>query len=427
MGSGEQSSGRAADRGVRVVIMHQFYIPDVASTGQLLHDLGTDLVKMGFDVEVKSTRPSYGPRETWKPAPLREVKDGVKIQRLVTTRKSKDRIIGRALNSSTYMLQLGTRILFGSRRDTVYMYVMNPPFLGIIGALVSLVRRHRYVLVLQDSYPQLAVWVGKIKKGGVIERVWHWMNKITYRRATQVIVICRASKNLVCGTYGPDEKRVSIVSNWADGDMLKPKPKSQSSFAQKHGLVDPFTVLYSGNLGLYYEYETLLQAAAILSEENFRLVFVGAGGRKAWLAEQIQQRGLKNTLLLPYVPSSELPDSLTACDASLVTIAQGIEGISYPSKLYSALAVGKPILALSEPKSDLRDEVEGEDVGRWFAVGDGVALAEGIRAMMRDTRRNDEQGAKARALFERKYTREVSVARYAEILRLAAAGTGRGS
>ncbi|MBX3358604.1 MAG: glycosyltransferase family 4 protein [Phycisphaeraceae bacterium] len=417
--------GATTGRPPRVVIMHQFYVPDVASTGQLLHDLGSDLVKNGFEVEVISTRPSYGPPETWQPAPLKEIRDGVKVTRMLTTRKSKDRLIGRALNSGTYLAQLFLKMLFTSRRDTVYMYVMNPPFIVGVSAMVSLLRRHRYVLVLQDSYPQLAVWVGKISKGGLIERVWHWMNKVAYRRATETIVICPASKRLVVETYGADPARVHEVSNWADGDQLKSKPKAESRFAMKHNLVDPFVALYSGNLGLYYEYETLLGAAALLKDENFRLVFIGAGGKKAWLGEQIKKRGLTNTMLLPYVPSSELPDSLTACDTSLVTIAKGIEGISYPSKLYSALAVGRPILAISEDGSDLQREVVGEDVGQWHPVGDAAGLAEGIRSMMREKDRMNRQGLKARALFERKYTRQVSVARYAEILELAARNGGK--
>jgi glycosyltransferase involved in cell wall biosynthesis len=401
----------------KVVILNQYYVPDVASTGHLLHELAVDLVKRGFGVKVITSRPSYGPPETWQAAPYREVSEGVEVRRARTTRMSKDWIVGRAINFLTFIVPLQARMLVRARRHDVHLYTTNPPFLGIIGAVVSLVRRHNYVLLLHDAYPQMAVWVGTIAPGGLIDRFWHAMNKLTYRRANQTIVLCQAAKKLVCDTYKVDPARVHVVPNWADGELLSPRPKAQSAFAREHGLVEPFTLLYSGNLGLYYEFETVLGAAERLMGENFRLVFVGSGGRRPWLAEQIARRKLTNTLLLPYVPFERLNESLNSCDASLVTIAKGIEGISFPSKLYSSLAVGKPIVALSEERSELKELVQQRDVGRWFALGDADGLAQGLRAMMADVQGRARQAANARRLFESRYTVDASVARYADVLR----------
>ncbi|MBS0190849.1 MAG: glycosyltransferase family 4 protein [Planctomycetes bacterium] len=407
----------------RVLILNQFYVPDVASTGHLLHELATDLVRRGFFVEVDTSRPCYGPRETWQPVELREWRDGVYVRRLITTRFSKDRLPGRILNFLTFMVPLTLRMLFLSRADTVHLYTTNPPFLGIIGALVSMVRRHRYVKLLHDAYPEMAVWVGTIRKRGVIERVWHLVNKLIYRRAEHTIVLCESAKRLVVSNYGIDPSRVHVIYNWADARELTAKPKSESNFARTHGLIEPFTVMYSGNLGLYYDFETLLGAAERLKNENFRLVLVGAGGRKTWIEEQIAKRGLKNTIVLPYQPFEKLPDSLTACDASLVTIAKGVEGISFPSKLYSSLAVGRPIIAISEERSELRELVDEHDVGMWFKVGDAQGLAEGIRALMSDPGMTQRKGRNARALFERDFTLEAAGEKYAKVL-LAAAPPG---
>lgn len=407
---------RAGKNAPRVMILNQFYVPDVASTGHLLHELATHLARTGFRVKVLSSRPSYGPPETWQPAPLREMRDGVEVKRMITTRFSKDVLIGRVLNFVTFMVPLTIRVLLTSRKDTVHLYTTNPPFLGIIGAMVSLVRRHRYVKLLHDAYPDMAVWVGTIRKGGLIDRAWHWTNAMIYRRAEQTIVLCESAKKLVCERYRIDPKRVHVIHNWADARELQAKPKSESQFARDHKLIEPFTVMYSGNLGLYYDFETLLSAAERLKNENFRLVLIGSGGRKQWIAEQIKARGLTNTLLLPYQPFEKLPDSLIACDASLVTIASGIEGISFPSKLYSTLAVGKAVLALSEERSELRYIVEKNDVGRWGKVGDPEQLAETIRSLIRDPELTGQLGRRARELFEQKFTLEAAGAAYAKVL-----------
>lgn len=403
----------------RIVILNQYYVPDVASTGQLLHELAVSLVAQGRRVSVVTSHPSYGPRETWVKAPSREIRDGVEVRRIYTTRFSKDRALGRLLNYATFVVQLGLRMLLTSRRDTVYLYTSNPPFLGFIGAVVSIFRRHQYVVLLHDLYPHLAVWVGKIRKGGFIERTCHRINRMTYRRARQTIVLCEAAKRLVCETYGVDASRVHVIPNWADGNLVRPRPKPETQFARAHGLVEPFTIMYSGNLGLYYEFETILKAAELLRQERFRFVFIGSGGRRAWLADQIESRRLGNCSLFPYQPLEKIGDSLNACDAALVTIARGIEGISYPSKLYSSLATGKPIIALSEPNSELRQLVEEHGVGLWFEVGDAENLARGLRRLRDDPALAGRMGRAARALFEERFTLEVTGPTYAQVLAMA--------
>lgn len=413
------SASTTTDSKLRVVILNQYYVPDVASTGHLLHELALDLVSRGIDVSVISSRPSYGPRETWQPCARRELSEGVDVTRMYTTRLSKDRLVGRVLNSLTFLAPLTAKMLFRPRRGEVFLYTTNPPYLGVIGAFVSMLRRHPYVILLHDSYPQLAVWVGKIRPGGWLDRLWHRFNRFIYRRARQTIVLCEAAKKLVCDTYHVDPTLVHVIPNWADEKKLAPKSKSASEFARQYGLVAPFTVLYSGNLGLYYEFETILKAAELLKNESFRLVFIGSGGRRSFIEQQIEARGLTNTLLLPYQPFKNLPDSLAACDASLVTIAKGIEGISFPSKLYTSLAVGKPVLALSEEWSELRRVVEENDVGYWVALGDAEGLAALIRRMMAEPDRCARQGANARRLLEQRFTITTAGAKYADVLRKA--------
>lgn len=407
---------------MKVVILNQYYAPDVASTGHLLHELANNLARNEAEVHVITCRPSYGPPETWQPCPRREVTDsGVHVFRMRSTRFSKDHLLGRLVNSVTFLVPLFIRMLLRRNRGEVFLYTTNPPYLGIVGTIVSLFRRHRYVLLLHDAYPQLACWVGKIRSGGFIERVWHRLNRWMYRRARQTIVLCDAAKELVCETYGIDRDRVHVIPNWADGDFLHPIDKASSPFAEEHGLVEPFTTLYSGNLGLYYEFDTILNAATLLRDENFRFVFVGAGGVRDRIAEQIRERELENTILLPHQPFETLNQSLNACDASLVTIARGIEGISFPSKLYSSLAVGKSIIAISEAHSSLKGIIENNKAGIWVELGDAEGLARGIRSMAEDADGTARMGEAARDLFQREYTLQACAGKYASVLREAGA------
>ncbi len=412
------STSDDAGHGLRVVILNQYYVPDVASTGHLLHELAEDLATRGVEVSVITSRPCYGPRDTWQPCARREVSNGVDVTRMITTRFSKDHLLGRVLNSLTFLAPLTFKMLYRRQRSEVFLYTTNPPYLGVIGAIVSVLRRHPYVVLLHDSYPQIATWVGKIRSGSVVERLWHRLNRFIYGRAGHTIVLCEAAKRLVCEEYDVPPHRVHIIHNWADGSKLSPIPKQDSAFAREHGLTGPFTVLYSGNLGLYYEFETILDVADRLRHEQFRLVFIGAGGKRDWIARQIRERDLTNTSVLPYQTFAKLNDSLTACDASLVTIAAGIEGISYPSKLYSSMATGRPILALSEAGSELRRIVEDHAVGAWHELGDAEGVAGTIRRMITEPEWAQQLGRNARSVFEKMFTLEASGRLYADVLRM---------
>lgn len=405
-------------RPTRVLILNQYYVPDVASTGHLLHELAVELAKLGVEVEVLTGRPSYGPPDTWRDCPLRETVDGVKIRRLKVARFDKNFLPGRLVNYLTFVVPMISSMLFHSRRDTVYLYTTNPPFLGAIGAFVCLFREHHYVTLLHDAHPQLGVWVGTFKHGSLIQRVWSWLNRRKYNRSRETIVLCKAAKKLVHETYQVPENHIHVIPNWADGEDLTPIDKHDSSIARQHGFLDDFVLLYSGNMGLYYEFETVLAAAELLRNERFKLVLVGGGGKKKWIEDEIQRRGLTNTITLPYQPFDKLNESLNACDASLVTIAAGIEGISFPSKLYTSLAVGKPIVGLSESWSELREIIERNNCGIWSELGDAEGLAAQIRGLIADPAWAQLLGANARRIFEQGYTRQICAGKYAEVLRL---------
>ena len=407
------------------VILNQYYVPDVASTGHLLAELAQESAAMGRKVSVVSSFPSYGPPETWQPCESKEVCDGVSIWRMRTTRFRKDSLLGRASNSVTFLVPLGIRMLLASTHNRVFMYTSNPPFLGIIGGLVSLVRRHDYIVLLHDSYPHIAVLIGKIRKGSLIERVWHRINRLFYRRAQQTIVLCDRAKELLVREYGVSPERVQVIHNWADPKMLHPVSKSDCDFAKRHGYDRKFTILYSGNLGLYYEFDTMLEVARRMSNDpNFQLVFVGAGGRKAFIEERIKELGLKNVDVHQYQPFVGLNDSLNSCDASLVTIAKGVEGISFPSKFYSSLAVGKPVLALSEPGSELQRMVDRGKSGLWCEIGDADALVANIEILRNNPSTAAKMGQAARADMETRFTLHAAAQEYLRVVDIAAAQRG---
>ena len=133
--SSEQPSNNSSEDHMRVVILNQYYVPDVASTGHLLFELAENLAAQGADVTVLTCRPSYGPKETWQKCPRTEFKNGVHVKRLWSTRFSKDSIFGRVLNSVTFLVPLALIHVLPRRKGEVFLYTTNPPYLGFVGAV----------------------------------------------------------------------------------------------------------------------------------------------------------------------------------------------------------------------------------------------------------------------------------------------------
>jgi glycosyltransferase involved in cell wall biosynthesis len=173
-------------------------------------------------------------------------------------------------------------------------------------------------------------------------------------------------------------------------------------------------VLHAGNLGFYGAWNTLLSAAKILRNENVGLVFVGEGANKDAL--QASVNGSSNVRFLPFRPVEQVPHVMMAGDLHVVTVRRGLEGVVVPSKLYSILAAGRPILAVAPAESDAARIVEESGCGIAVDPDDPAAVASAIRELRDDPARLAEMGRRARETAY-KYARVNELQKFAGIIR----------
>ncbi len=178
--------------------------------------------------------------------------------------------------------------------------------------------------------------------------------------------------------------------------------------------------MYSGNLGAAHDVATFVEAALKLESRapEVVFVFVGEGVRKAE-AERLAN-GLGNVRFLPYQPREKLGESLGSADVHLVGLREGFEGLLVPSKVYGALACGRPVAFVGPVGCEVARLVREEDVGFEGRPGDSESLANWIEHLARDRDLARQKGEKARRLFENRYDRPVAVARWRQILEEAA-------
>jgi glycosyltransferase involved in cell wall biosynthesis len=240
---------------------------------------------------------------------------------------------------------------------------------------------------------------------------------------------------------------VTSIHNWADGDAIRPIDPSASALRSEWGWDERFVVLYSGNMGLAHEFETALDAAALLADEPKVLFsFLGGGPRRDEIERGVRERGLANVELRPYVARERLGESLTAGDVHLVSLRPSLAGMLVPSKIYGILAAGRPTLYVGPPVGEIADIIgagacgtrvapgppvgEIADIigagacGTRVAPGDARELADAVRGYLRDDARVKLEGRRARALFEERFTKERGLREFAALLRTIGPGGG---
>lgn len=400
-----------------VLFLTQHYPPEVAATGQLLAELAEDLVIQGFRVTVLSGRPLYGVVGVTGRVPNHEWKNGVEVIRTISTSFSRRSILGRAANWLTYPMGYFIRGLAGISKPDVVVGHSAPPTSPPIAYLLARRWKAHYVLYVQDVYPHIAWAVGAMKNQKVFNLLASF-NRAIYRRADAIWTLGDYMAGRLAKEGVPDNK-ITVVHNWADGQTIYPLPDENELLKKALGLAGRFVVHYSGNLGMAHDFSPIRKAIILLKPHRHRLAFLftGGGARRLEMESFVEREGLSDFVCFQdYVTQDQLLQSLNTGDAMLLTLLAGTEGLVVPSKMYSYMAVGKPILAICPNPCEISDIIEENQCG--LAVKTGEELAQGVLTMLDDTFLRKQMSDNARAAFEEKYERGKGTARLGEFLRM---------
>jgi glycosyltransferase involved in cell wall biosynthesis len=399
----------------RLCIVTQYYPPDYAPTGQLIHDLANHLGSQGQKTYVFTGQPAYAVDCV---AQKQECANKVTIRRSQATRFFSSRIRHKLVNGMLFALRSGLFMLKHVRQQDTLLLTSAPPFLPLLGWFANILFGTSYVCLIYDLYPEVVVNLGVAPQTNPLVKFWEFCNRCTFNRAKGIIVMNGSMKERLVSKYPDLYPKISVIHNWTDPDKIVPLEKSENWFAEKHGLVDKFTVLYSGNSGRCHDMQTIMDAALKLRDEPIQFVFIGDGASYQSCVDFAHEQGLQNCLFLPYQDRSVLPYSLTACDVSLVSMKQGMEGVVAPSKLYSMLAAGRPVAAICESHSYLNYLVKDAKCGSTFVNGDSENLSQFIRVLATQPKVAHRMGQAGRKYLVSNFTLEICAKQYARVLGL---------
>ncbi|MGC1308443.1 MAG: glycosyltransferase family 4 protein [Phormidesmis sp.] len=404
---------------LQLLILTQFFPPDFAATGQLIEELVNQLSYQGMNVNVFTGQPGYAFKKG--EAPKVERRDRVWVKRSRMSQLVPSRIRGKAINGLLFALRAILHLVRCARQYEVLLVTTAPPFLPVIGYLANLFLGTRYICLLYDLYPDIAIELEVVKADHPIAKFWRLVNRQVWRRSSGIIVLSSSMKQRIVHHCPEVEDKISVIHSWSNNKQIVPISKEDNWFVKEHELTNAFVVLYSGNMGRCHDIDTLLEAAWLLKDEPILFVCIGGGAKREPLIAAIKEYGLKTFRFLPYQEKAVLPYSLASGDLSLVSVAPGMESLVAPSKLYPAMATGRPIGAICPPESYLGELLTVAGCGAAFDNGDAVALAAFIRELSSDRARAEQLGESGRRYLEAHFTPEIISRQYLQVITSVAA------
>jgi glycosyltransferase involved in cell wall biosynthesis len=303
------------------------------------------------------------------------------------------------------------------RRD-LQLVVTNPPTVPWVASLLKRLWGVRYVDVVYDIFPEVLSRMGVLQSKGLIYRFLRHLSVREHQDAQCVITLGECMKNTVLGHLDDGQSlQVHVIPNWADVDFIKPLPKESNPFALAHNLADKFVVMYSGAFGASHDIDSIVLAAERLQEmPNVRVVLIGGGTRLEHVRRLVNVKRLPNLMMLPWQSIDQVKYSLASADCHIVCTDQGYEGVSVPSKLYTALAAGAAILAVSQSDTELTRVIARHDCGLWLQPRDVEGLAAAIRRLHDEPLVLARMKLNARQTAVQFYSKEICVQKYVELI-----------
>jgi glycosyltransferase involved in cell wall biosynthesis len=403
-----------------LLIYAHYYHPDVASTGQILKELAEGMLEV-FNITVICVVPSYtgtiDPEYKTKKY-YEENINGVRVIRVRVPEFSKTNKISRIKNILAYFLRSVFATFKVGKQDYVYTISQPPVLGGLLGVLGKWIKQAKFIYNIQDFNPEQTMAVG-YSKNKLLLKLLMILDKFSCKRANKVIVVGRDMVETLKERFkGKKVPEHCFINNWIDEKEIYPLPSDHEkvvAFKQKYGLESKFVIMYSGNIGLYYDLENLMGVINKFRDtKDVVFAFVGDGSVKDKLVLYKEKHQMEHVVFIPYQDKADLIYSLNAGDVHWVVNSKGIKGVSVPSKLYGVMAVGKPVLGVLEEGAEARFIIEETGCGYVTEPGGYGEVEKIIHRFIieRNSVVLSEMSEHGRAYLTKNLTKDVSIKKY---------------
>lgn len=424
----------------RLLIYAHYYVPDVASTGQIYKELAEGLLDT-FDITVICAVPSYTgtivPEYQTKNYYIEEI-NGVKVIRVQVPEFVKGNKKSRIRNVFSYFWRAMGATFKADHIDYILALSQPPVLGGMLGVWGKWIKHAKLIYNIQDFNPEQTIAVGYSKNKLIINSMLA-VDKFSCRRSDLVITVGRDLVERMNQRFGgKNVPRTLMINNWINEKEIYPLSSDHprvEGFRKRYGLDGKFVIMYSGNIGLYYDLTNIIKVIekfrkGINSEGVYEdgpvtadgrevvFAFVGNGSVKDVLEHYSKDHHMENVVFIPYQDKKNLIYSLNAGDVHWCVNSKGIKGVSVPSKVYGIMAAGKPVLGVLEEGSEARIIIEECNCGKCCSPGDYSGIEAEIRWFIQSADRNEvvQMGLNGHQYLMTKLTKDASIKKYKDAI-----------
>ena len=394
-----------------ILFLCQFFYPEYISSAQLPFDTVKALQKEGFTVDVLCGYPHE--YLDGKDIPVLEEIDGLHIRRLKYIQTGRAGFLGRLINyfSFTFMVLLN---LFRTARYRAVVVYSNPPILPWIASWAKVLFGTKLIFVSYDLYPEVATVTNTLREGNIICRLMNHINKCVYRRADHVVALSAEMKEFILQNRDTSRDKVTVIPNWYRDQGERTDIQQDNRFRET--VNGRFVVSYFGNMGTMQDMDTILGAIRELKDDpGIFFLFAGHGNKMEKLKEIVEQEQFSNITIHKFLHGKDFEDALAISDCAFVSLEKGATGLCVPSKTYSYMMQGIPLLAVMDECDIVRDIEKG--AGLWVRNGESEKLADAIRSLQSDPGQQKKMRQTCREIYLNHYTTEICTNKYVTLFR----------
>ena len=387
----------------KVVVVSQHYPPDPSTTAAIMAAISDRVAQEAEVLVLSGTAGSAATASAGKP-------DVVEVRNWMP---GKAALLKRALAELLFTARTFIALLTKLRRGDVTLTVPAPFMLPYAFAAAAKLRGAKSVLIMHDLYPDVLIMAGLLKPDSLLAKAMHALNAPMFRTLDAVVIIGRDTEKLLLRYGGMTRDKIRFIPNWAT--LTRGVRAIDPDNPYRRSLSARFVVGLSGNLGFTHDPVIVFEAARRLQgETDIHFLLSGWGVGFDQLKAMQAEAGLANVTLVDRVEDDQLEAFLSAADVWIIPYRRNVAGVSVPSRFYNLLAIGRPVILVSEPDAEAALTVTEHDVGWVVEPGNADELA---KAVSRAARSVDPQRAERAAEISRQFDFEIAMADYCGLIR----------
>lgn len=370
--------------------------------GNLYTDLMDELASRGHDIHV------FAPDESG--SMKRRLRRGsVRIELIRTGRVTKSAPISKALNTLLLGLRYMVRVRRAFMKVSPDLVVYSTPPITFLGAVRYLKWRSKCqtYLMLKDIFPQNAVDLGMMRKGGITWSYFRNKEKNLYRISDKIGCMSTANVAYVLEhNRSLEAKKIEVCHNSIYPSAKRTVGYSPESILAEYGIpTSALKLVYGGNLGRPQCVPFLIEAIdAFAGDPTVFFIVVGDGTDYRLMEHYKKRSGNTSLLLLPKLPGEKYSSLLSAMDAGLVFLDGRFTIPNYPSRILDYLDHSLPVIAATDTHTDIRDLLQKENCGLWSRTGDVNSFVNNVAVLKNNEILRREMGRMGRGILETRFS-----------------------